>query len=221
VGATIPAPGCGRVIPLSFTELSTRVFVAPDEIVLIPADPRTRDGRGPYRFTADELIARSLDTADAITIDINHAREHDSNAPAAGYITGLGVRGDGAIVGEVRWTARGRAAVESREYKFISPVFRQREGTITRILRAALTNSPNFYATDISLAETNSGVTMNNETNKDRDGLTAPERKTCDLFAIAPADFLRSKANGGNFTVDKSWKPAPRPPRFGTAAGRQ
>jgi len=62
---------------------------------------------------------------------------------AAGWITGLASEG-GKIMADVEWTAAGRAALESKEYRFISPTFYHSEngGEVTRIARAGLTNIP-------------------------------------------------------------------------------
>ncbi len=74
-------------------------------------------------------------------------------APAAGWITEFAVR-DGAIWGRVEWTARAASAIRAHEYRYISPVFQYAPGagTITRLLRAGLTNNPNLYLTAISAA---------------------------------------------------------------------
>ena len=110
----------------------------------------------------ERVAAESLDGSDPkkkeIPIDWEHATEikapQGEPAPAAGWITRLEVRG-GALWGRVEWTDRGREAVASREYRYLSPVFlhsKERAGTknknspgrILRILSAGLTNSPNL-----------------------------------------------------------------------------
>lgn len=61
---------------------------------------------------------------------------------AAGWITALQATADG-IWGMVEWTAKAAAHIAEREYRCISPVFEHREdGTITRLVRAALLNNP-------------------------------------------------------------------------------
>ena len=46
------------------------------------------------------------------------------------------------LYGKVKWTDVGRRLVESRQYRFISPVFEVDEGRPVRIINAALTNRP-------------------------------------------------------------------------------
>ena len=103
---------------------------APERIELIPAGPAVvgRDGRT-WMFGDAEvqavLNAFALNTA-PLPIDWEHATElrapKGEAAPAAGWITGLEMQ-SGALWGSVEWTDRGRAQVENREYRFLSPVF--------------------------------------------------------------------------------------------------
>ncbi len=125
---------------------------APDWVHLLPAREgaiRTFDGRGPYRLAdAEAVIAASLEDTRGIPIDENHATDlaapKGGMSPARGWIIGLEAREDG-IWGEVEWTAAGRALVEDRSYRGLSPVFRHdQHGEISRLLRASLTNVPNL-----------------------------------------------------------------------------
>lgn len=121
-------------------------------IHLVPAGRfQGRDGRGPYLLSdARAVIAESQRFAGAIKIpidydhQIDHAEKNGQPAPAAGWITRLEARADG-IWGLVEWTARAEARIAGGEYRYISPVFNHtREGIITRVLRAGLTNFPNL-----------------------------------------------------------------------------
>lgn len=124
---------------------------APDWIQLMPAgDIRTRDGddRGPWRLgDAQAVIERSRGAADSLAVDYDHqtdfTRKSGNAAPAAGWIAELQARDDG-IWGRVEWTPKAKAAIEAREYRFISPVFTfdKKTRAVTRILRAGLTNDP-------------------------------------------------------------------------------
>ncbi|MCY4584901.1 MAG: hypothetical protein OXB98_02570 [Bryobacterales bacterium] len=137
---------------------------APEWVELLPAGPvvEGRDGRKWRLDDPERVAAESLDGSDPkkkeIPIDWEHATEikapQGEPAPAAGWITRLEVR-EGALWGRVEWTDRGREAVASREYRYLSPVFlhsKERAGTknnnspgrILRILSAGLTNSPNL-----------------------------------------------------------------------------
>jgi phage I-like protein len=75
-------------------------------------------------------------------------------APAVGWIKELAVR-DGAIWGRVEWNAEGAAAVTSRAYRYLSPVFTFSATTreIDRIVSVGLTNSPNLEMAALNAAE--------------------------------------------------------------------
>jgi phage I-like protein len=108
------------------------------------------DGRA---FDAEDLEGIVLASRDyagqrQMVVDYNHgtdllaAKGHD--APAAGWIVGLQVRGDG-VWGLVEWTAKAAQHLAAREYRYLSPVIaHNRDGRVTRILRASLTNTPNL-----------------------------------------------------------------------------
>jgi phage I-like protein len=135
---------------------------APQWIELLPAGEFTgRDGRGPYRLSDPVAVVaatRALRMDAGIPIDYDHATDFAAPegrpAPAAGWIRKLAVR-DGAIWGQVEWTDHGAAAVATHEYRYISPVFEfSKNGEVTRLLRAALTNNPNLYLGAISASRT-------------------------------------------------------------------
>ncbi|MEZ5709718.1 MAG: phage protease [Blastomonas sp.] len=126
-------------------------------IQLIPfGDPLFgRDGRGPYRLIDKAHAEQVLATTAAIQgstdlfIDYDHqsflAVPKGGEARAAGWIKQLSVEDDG-IYADVDWTAAATAALEAREYRYISPYFRHliADGRVTRLVNAGLTNSPNF-----------------------------------------------------------------------------
>jgi phage I-like protein len=123
----------------------------PDWVHLLPAGMvRTVDGRGPYRVRdAAKLIAESLQGGGGkLAIDENHATDlaapKGGPSPARGWIVELEQRDDG-VWGRVEWTEAGRALVAEGAYRGISPVILHgKDGTITGLLRAALTNVPNL-----------------------------------------------------------------------------
>lgn len=138
---------CTVALASSFDGTTGRTWVH-----LLPiGDFAGRDGRGPYRLdSADVVMASSREHAGrrAIPVDyehqIDHAEKNGQPAPAAGWITGLQSRTDG-IWGLVDWTPRAAEHLARREYRYLSPVFHHtRDGRVTRILRAALTNNPNL-----------------------------------------------------------------------------
>ncbi len=123
----------------------------PEWVHLLPAGTiATQDPRGPYRVAdAAALIAASMQAAGGkLPIDENHSTDlaapQGGAAPARGWIVELAQREDG-IWGRVEWTEAGRALVADGAYRGISPVIvHRKDGTITALLRAALTNTPNM-----------------------------------------------------------------------------
>lgn len=84
-----------------------------------------------------------------LLMDIDHKsmrNPEERDTTAAGWIYGLvSVKDLGrlsGLYGKVKWTDVGRRLVESRQYRFISPVFEVDEGRPVRIINAALTNRP-------------------------------------------------------------------------------
>ena len=131
---------------------------APEWVELLPAGPEVegRDGRRWRLDDAAALARMSLDGSADLPIDYEHATAikapQGEPAPAAGWIKELEVR-QGALWGRVEWTDRGRAVVEAREYRYLSPVFLHTKGTsprIVRLLSAGLTNSPNLRLTALN-----------------------------------------------------------------------
>lgn len=120
---------------------------APAWIRLVPAGEfRAVDGRGPWRIAdAASVITASLKAA-PLPLDENHATDHaqknGGSAPARGWITALEAREDG-LWGQVEWTPVGRQLLAERAYRAVSPVIEHRkDGTVLRLVRAALTNTP-------------------------------------------------------------------------------
>lgn len=122
----------------------------PELIHLLPAGTiRTLDGRGPYHVAdMQALIAHSLDAGGRLVIDENHATDlaapEGRPAPAMGWIVALEARADG-LWGRVEWTPAGRALVEARAYRGVSPVIaHDKAGAVKALLRASLVNRPNI-----------------------------------------------------------------------------
>ena len=157
---------------MTATKATAHFFVAlnaeqgvPVEINLLPASAlvTTVDGRGPYRVAdVPRLIAESLQASGGrMPVDENHsidlAAPKGEPSPARGWMTGLQSRADG-IWAPVDWNESGRQLLADKAYRGISVVFHHdAAGTITRILRASLTNKPNLRGL----------VALNSETNMD------------------------------------------------------
>ena len=122
---------------------------APEWVHLLPAGSFTgSDGRGPYQADLAAVIAA---TAPPLVLDENHATDRalvtGQAAPARGWMTEMQARDDG-IWARVEWTPAGTALMAERSYRGISPVFQHtKDGRVTRLLRAALTNAPNLTLT--------------------------------------------------------------------------
>lgn len=138
---------------------------APDWIMLLPAGNAgvisTVDGRGPYRVTdAAKLASTSLQAAGGqLPIDENHATDlampRGEPSPARAWVSELQSRADG-IYGRVEWSKTGAELMAERAYRFISPALLvDKAGTIARILRASLVNTPNLRGMAALHAETN------------------------------------------------------------------
>lgn len=126
-----------------------------DQFLIMPfGNPfKARDGRSWIlrdRDHAEQVLAMSKDfwAGTEMMIDYDHQAAYAADgvgnqAPAAAWVKSLTI-GDDGIHAKVEWTAPARAALEQREYRYISPDFRfaKKTGEVTRIVRASLTNSP-------------------------------------------------------------------------------
>jgi phage I-like protein len=130
--------------------------VVPDEAHLLPAGRfRASDGR-PHNLTewvldattAAQVVARAAARKNDILVDYEHqsinAKHNGQPAPAAGWAAGLEFRGTGLYAINIRWTARARQMIASREYRYISSAFTYgvNDGRVRDILSIALTNTP-------------------------------------------------------------------------------
>lgn len=116
---------------------------------------KPRDGR-PMTVAAwridDAIAARVIEAFRAQrtppVFDYEHqtlaAEENGQPAPAAGFIQDLEWRPGVGLFAKVDWTARAKAYIEAREYRYVSPVFRfdKRTGDLLQLEMAALTNNP-------------------------------------------------------------------------------
>lgn len=125
----------------------------PSEIQLLPAGAHIvgRDGRQWRNDRPEWVITNTQQNGMELPLDWEHATEHQAlyggPAPAAAWLDpqSLELR-DGALWVQVAWTQKGRDAVASREYRYISPVFEYESESrrILRLLSAGLTNRPNL-----------------------------------------------------------------------------
>ena len=126
-------------------------------IHLTPAGTfRGRDGRGP--FTVDAAAVAAASTGLPAVIDEMHSTDLQGPvggaAPARGWIVEMQARVDG-VWGRVDWTPEGAALVTGRSYRGVSPALASdKTGRVHSVLRAALTNLPNFEMTTLHTQET-------------------------------------------------------------------
>jgi len=147
------------------TELTLSEGKAPTWLELIPAanaegNITGRDGRTwvwdttAQRDVLNEYTRRGVD----IALDWEHATQHRAangeEAPAAGWIDTLELR-NGALMGRVQWTPRGREQVQNREYRYVSPVFDYIPDSkrIARMVSVGLTNTPNLRLSALNQEE--------------------------------------------------------------------
>ena len=115
-----------------------------------------------------------------------HAKENGRPAPAAGWIRGLQAR--------VEWTARAAAMLKAREYRYLSPVFfHTRNGIVTRMEGAALTNYPALAMPALASNGFAAGP-AGNVGGDPNAPLTADELAMCLSLGISEDKFRESRA---------------------------
>lgn len=133
---------------------------APDWVQLTPAGPDipARDGRR-FRLTDPDRLVRAFEANEAdLPIDVEHASETRANngldAPAYGWIKRMEVR-QGAVWGQVEWSAKATEWIADKAYRYLSPTFLYDKDTLEMlaIRSAGLTNGPAFKMTALARAE--------------------------------------------------------------------
>jgi len=128
---------------------------APSEFRLLPAGTfKAKDGRpaGLAGWNLSDaaawaIIGRAQRQQDRFLIDYDHQTlsGDGTRAPAAGWFSRLEWRpGDGLYALGVEWTAAAQAAIQAKEYRYISPVltYDPKTGNVTGVLMAAIVNYP-------------------------------------------------------------------------------
>lgn len=119
-----------------------------DWIMIFPAGKvSTNDSRGPYTLADPaKVVAASKRPMVDLAIDRDHVMDlaqFGTEAVAAGWIKEMQARQDG-VYARIEWTPKAKQQLDHKEYRYISPTFLHEKGHVTRILRASLTNDPNF-----------------------------------------------------------------------------
>lgn len=112
------------------------------EVRIKDSPPALMDGEAARLVLADFAEA----THDMV-VDYEHQTMGDGQAPAAGWIKGLDWRPGGDKPGlwaRVDWTAKAAGLIQSKEYRYHSPVLirRKSDGRVVRLHNVALTNQP-------------------------------------------------------------------------------
>jgi phage I-like protein len=123
---------------------------APEWIPLVPAGQVVgRDGREWVNDNPQLVLDAVAAGAAALPLDLEHATEKKApQGDRAGRRLDQGAAGpDGQVWGRVEWTETGRNAVESRSYRYVSPVFIYERASkrVVALTSAALTNRPNLF----------------------------------------------------------------------------
>jgi phage I-like protein len=127
----------------------------PEWIELLPLGTfAASDGRGPFHADGPEIIAatRAHGLSKGLPIDYDHRTYYADDSKAAGWIRELRISGD-TLEGQVEWTPAGAAAIKSKEYRFISPVYQfdpadpdapqeRQSGRVLYLAGAGLVNDP-------------------------------------------------------------------------------
>jgi len=176
----------------------------PAKLNLLPAGDFVagRDGRRWTKHNAEVIAQKSNEYLPQHPIDENHSTDlkasKGESAPAMGWFTNIEAKEDGSIWADVSWTARGKAALESQEYRYISPVFEvDPSGEIVKILRAGLTNTPNIDLPALNSTQTGQAGNPAKETKMDKElckALGLREDAT-ENEAIAAVNALKTQVN--------------------------
>ncbi|TCM61871.1 phage I-like protein [Acinetobacter calcoaceticus] len=135
-------------------EASSKNFVLIPEGIFKGVDGRPFDAPH-WNLTPEcgkQIVAALNQRAIDMVMDYEHAtlkaQESGDPAPAAGWLKPLGfqyVEGVGICSTQFEWTDKAKGFIESKEYKYISPVlFYNKTGEVIGLHSVALTNTPNL-----------------------------------------------------------------------------
>jgi len=174
----------------------------PTEIKLLPSGKfKAKDGR-PHGLSgwlmndqsAGALLSACASQQDNYLIDYDHqtlySKTNGQQAPAAGWFSALQWRSDdGLYATNVEWTAAATQAIESKEYRYISPVltFNPSTGEVTGLLMAALVNYPALDGLN-DLAAAHFHVSLQQDITMDQDELLERLRYLLNLPTLATLD---------------------------------
>lgn len=120
---------------------------APAEFQVLPEGKIEIEGEPPCycnEEAANNVIAAFKARGNDMVIDYEHQTLTDAQAPAAGWIKDLKWKGKEGLWAVVEWTAKAKAYLENREYRYFSPVMflRAKDRMAHVLINIALTNTP-------------------------------------------------------------------------------
>ena len=182
-----------------------RIQILPAGKEIVGVDGRRWKNSDPAALCAKMNASSRVTVKNGCVIDENHSTDlaapKGGTSPAFGWFRNFTVEADGSTWADVEWNSRGQKAVSEKEYKYISPVFtRDKDGNITEILRAALTNNPNLDNPAL-----NSSQETAKEKNMDKElcaALGLPETATKDEVLAAVGKLKTDLNSAQNKTVD-------------------
>jgi phage I-like protein len=128
-----------------FLALSTDGGKVPEWVQIIPFGEHNTD-KGLVILDnagAAEVLENYKAMVNDLVIDYEHQTLTGKEAPAAGWIGQLENRGKDGIWANVAWCKRAAAMLESREYRYLSPVMLlDKKRRVRSLHSAALTNTP-------------------------------------------------------------------------------
>jgi len=125
--------------------------IAPEWVQVLPSGPDIKglDGRSWLLRNPQAIVHAFKNAQIPMVIDYEHGQElkapNGEEAPAAGWVEDLEVR-DGQVWAKVDWTRKASEAINSKEYRFLSPAFQYDESSkeIIGLSSVGLTNKPNL-----------------------------------------------------------------------------
>jgi hypothetical protein len=181
----------------------------PTEIELIPREGKIvgRDGRSWLNDQPRTIISAFELDGLKLPIDLEHSTQQKAPqgdpAPAVGWIVKLYMSPYGAVWGTVEWTRQGQELIESRTYRYISPVFTYARSTmsIVKLVSAGLTNRPNLFiqALNREIPTTAHYPLAANSIYSPPvpapHALSAQDTKICNMMGIDPHAYIQANAD--------------------------
>lgn len=172
---------------------------APTDIKLIPREGTItgRDGRSWVNDKPGAIVSAFNSAGVELPVDIEHSSQLKAPkgecAPAVGWIKMLIMNPYGEIWGTIEWTDLGRELIETKAYRYISPVFAYEMSSmrIIKLISVGLTNIPNLFLDALNQTEM-PAFAMNSYAPAPVKSLLSPdEQKICDLTGVDPDAYIK------------------------------